>query len=250
MDEAKTRNPAWSRDELILAFDLYMKHRASPPPKGSPEVLEVSKVLSALGKVLGQHSSGTYRNTNGVFMKMMNFRRFDSKYTSDGKIGLTQGNKDEEVVWNLYAHNPSELARVAQFIRDGVAEYQDDEDLAGPDDPDIVESEEGKVATRIHRYRERDRKLVEKAKQLALKKHGHLSCVACGFNFGDRYGASGAGIIDVHHTKPVHTMGPGEKTKVADLALLCSNCHRMVHSKRKWLTLNELRATIKPLIAT
>ena len=245
MEATKTRNPAWSRDELIQAFDLYMKHRASPPTKGSPEVLEVSKVLSALGKVLGQHSSGTYRNTNGEFMKMMNFRRFDPEYTSDGKKGPDAGQQGGGGVWNLYAHNPSELARVAQFIRDGVAEHQNDEDLTGPDEPDIVESEEGKVATRIHRYRERDRKLVEKAKELALKKHGHLSCVACGFNFSNRYGASGAGIIDVHHTKPVHTMGPGEKTKVADLALLCSNCHRVVHGKRKWLTLDQLRATLK-----
>ena len=244
MEDTKTRNPIWNRDELILAFDLYMTHRGSPPPKGSPEVLELSRVLSNLGKVLGQHSSDTYRNANGVFMKMMNFRRIDPEYTSEGKKGLTRGNKDERVVWDLYANDPNELARVAQFIRAGVAEHRNDEDLAGPDEPDIVESEEGKVATRIHRYRERDKKLVAKAKQQALREHGRLSCIACGFDFSDRYGATGAGIIDVHHTKPVHTMHPGEKTKVADLALLCSNCHRVVHAKRKWLTLDELRTTL------
>jgi 5-methylcytosine-specific restriction enzyme A len=50
-----------------------------------------------------------------------------------------------------------------------------------------------------------------------------------------------AGLIDVHHTKPVHTMQLGEKTKVLDLALLCPNCHRVVHSKRQWLTIDQVR---------
>ena len=26
-----------------------------------------------------------------------------------------------------------------------------------------------------------------------------------------------------------------------DLSLLCSNCHRMIHRKKKWLTIDELK---------
>lgn len=33
------RNPPWSRDELILALDLYMTNPASPPGKGSASVV-------------------------------------------------------------------------------------------------------------------------------------------------------------------------------------------------------------------
>ncbi|MDP6032209.1 MAG: HNH endonuclease [Alphaproteobacteria bacterium] len=36
----------------------------------------------------------------------------------------------------------------------------------------------------------------------------------------------------------------GERTKLSDLVLLCSNCHRMVHRKRPWLTVRELRELI------
>jgi hypothetical protein len=36
---------------------------------------------------------------NGIYMKMMNFRRFDPAFTSAGKVDLTRGNKDEEEVW-------------------------------------------------------------------------------------------------------------------------------------------------------
>lgn len=238
------RNVIWSRDELILALDLYIQNRKSPPAKDSPEIAELSEVLNNFGAVLGQRTSMTYRNTNGVYMKLMNFRRFDPEYTSDGKKGLTRGNQDESKVWSQFANNPTHLAEVARFIRRGIAEYKSNVDLAGPDELGIEEAEEGKVATRIHRYRERDRRLVVKAKAQALKKHGRLFCTACGFDFSEMYGEVGANLIDVHHTKPVHTLEPGEKTKVADLVLLCSNCHRVVHSRRKWMTIDQVKEAI------
>jgi len=238
------RNAIWSRDELILALDLYMRHRASPPAKDSPEIEDLSEVLNQLGAVLGQRTSGTYRNTNGVYMKLMNFRRFDSDYTTEGKTGLTRGNQDEARVWDQFAGDPVRLAEVARFIRQGITEHRTDEDLAGPDEPGIEEAEEGKVATRVHRYRERDRRLVAEARAQAMKKHGRLVCAACSFDFSKQYGEVGADIIDVHHTKPVHTMEPGEKTKVADLVLLCSNCHRVVHSRRKWLSVEQVKAAV------
>jgi hypothetical protein len=42
----------------------------------------------------------------------------------------------------------------------------------------------------------------------------------------------------------VHQLLPGSKTKLADLHLLCANCHRMIHAGRPWLTLGQLRACI------
>ena len=62
------RNAPWSRDELILALDLYMRHRASPPGKGSPEIVELSNILNSLGSVLGQRAGENYRNDNGVYI--------------------------------------------------------------------------------------------------------------------------------------------------------------------------------------
>jgi predicted RNA-binding protein with PUA-like domain len=93
------RNPPWTRDELILALELYLRNPSSPPGKESRAVIELSELLNKLGRVLGQRDDETFRNANGVYMKMMNFRRFDQDYTSAGKVGLTRGNKDEEAVW-------------------------------------------------------------------------------------------------------------------------------------------------------
>ncbi|MNT86425.1 HNH endonuclease [compost metagenome] len=93
----------------------------------------------------------------------------------------------------------------------------------------------------MHRYRERDKDLVRKAKKAALKKYGRLACEACGFDFKAAYGPRGDGLIDAHHTKPLHTVTADHRTNVDDLALLCANCHRIVHATREWLTVQEVR---------
>lgn len=112
------RNPDWTRDELIIALDLYLRHRPSPPCRISKEVSALSDTLNRIGNKLhgavGKEKS--FRNANGVYMKLMNFRRFDPEYTGTGKKGLTAGNKDEEVVWQQYADHPARCHDVAQAI--------------------------------------------------------------------------------------------------------------------------------------
>ena len=69
--------------------------------------------------------------------------------------------------------------------------------------------------------------------------------MACGLNFEDRYGRIGAGFIEVHHLQPVSELKEGEKTRIKDLALVCSNCHKMLHRRRPWLGLDDLIKIIK-----
>lgn len=236
-------NPAWSRDELILALDLYLRHRESLPSKYHQEVQELSVFLGKMGRALGITTAESFRNPNGVYMKLGNFRRWDPDYIKDGKTGLAKGNKDEEIVWSEFASATDKLAAVVAAIRTGVNQ-DDGHALQGFDEPEIQEAAEGKVLTRLHRVRERSRKLVEDKKKQALAKHGKLACEACGFDFKKRYGEAGTGLIDVHHTRPLHTLEPGQKTRLQDLALLCANCHRVVHSSRHWLSLDQLRAAL------
>ncbi len=111
---------------------------------------------------------------------------------------------------------------------------------------DAREAVEGarKVEYRRHSARERSRKLVTLKKEAALAATGALACEVCRFDFSDTYGKRGEGFIECHHTKPVETLGDGTPTKLADLALLCANCHRMIHGRRPWLSIGELRALI------
>jgi 5-methylcytosine-specific restriction protein A len=81
-ERSAPRNPTWHRDELILALDLYISNPASPPGKNSNEVLELSNTLNALAVALGASGQQTFRNPNGVYMKVMNFRRFTPSATA------------------------------------------------------------------------------------------------------------------------------------------------------------------------
>jgi predicted HNH restriction endonuclease len=109
-----------------------------------------------------------------------------------------------------------------------------------------TEFPEGKKYEVRHKRRERNPKLVAKAKAQFKVRFGRLFCEACDFDFAAKYGNAGDGFIEVHHDKiPVSELKPNAKTKVSDLALVCSNCHRILHRRRPWLTVQALRRLIK-----
>lgn len=153
------KNPAWTRDEHIIALDFYLSHMPTIPGRDSEEVQELSKVLNNLNSFLEHQKTEKFRNPSGVYMKLMNFRRFDPVYSG---VGLAHWNKDEEVVWNLYAHKQEELSKLALHIKQFATPDAKDIPLIPNDDDE--EGNEGRVLSRIHKYRERDRNLVSKKK--------------------------------------------------------------------------------------
>lgn len=105
----------------------------------------------------------------------------------------------------------------------------------------FMEDEEGRASLRIHLRRERSKKLINAFKASLSS----FACDACGFDFGKKYGRLGTGYIEAHHTIPVASLREGSKTRLVDLAALCANCHRMIHTKRPMLSVDELRAVLK-----
>lgn len=146
------KNPPWTRDEHIIALDFYLSYAPQIPGKDSPEVQELSRVLNGLNSFLDHQTTEKFRNPSGVYMKLMNFRRFDPSYTG---VGLAHGNKDEEIVWNTYAHNREELSKIASHIKQFASSEGATIAQSIPDDEE--EGNEGQVLSRVHRYRERDR---------------------------------------------------------------------------------------------
>jgi hypothetical protein len=144
-------NPDWTRDELIVALDVYLRHRPNPPDKGSKEISDLSRVLNQLGAKLFQADarSVTFRNENGVYMKLMNFRRLDPQYTAGGRRGLVRGAKIDEEVWNEFSGDPRRCHYVAQAIIASL-ERSEIEFTAGDEDEEIQEAPEGRLLTRIH----------------------------------------------------------------------------------------------------
>lgn len=90
---------------------------------------------------------------------------------------------------------------------------------------------------------ERDKSIRDKV--LAMKR-GRVSCEVCGFDFESVYGKLGKGFIHVHHKKPLFSIGENYHPDIEnDFALVCPNCHAMLHRNRKdILTVEKLREMI------
>ncbi|MBO8169061.1 MAG: HNH endonuclease [Thermoanaerobacteraceae bacterium] len=237
------KNPKWHRDELILALDLYFKIDLNKSSPEHPNVIELSELLNKLPIHSNRPNQEKFCNPNGVHMKLMNFRAIDPNYP--GK-GLQRGGKLETEIWDEFATDRKLLSRVAQQIRNTVAGEIAQSVANSSEDEEELEFPEGKILYRIHKARERNQTLVRKAKEIALRQNnGRLKCEVCGFDFREAYGEIGEGYIECHHIIPVSELDLGAKTKLTDLALVCSNCHRMLHRKRPWITIEQLKHLYK-----
>jgi 5-methylcytosine-specific restriction enzyme A len=242
--EGKIRNPLWTRDELILATEFYKQFAPQIPGKTDERLIGLADEIRALASSLGLHGDETFRNPNGVYMKLMELKKYDPEYVGKG-LGRKPRAVEQEV-WDLSSEN---LGKAAQSIREilksiefGHTPWEGAVDVA---EPEVAEAAEGALVSRVHRYRERDTKIVKSKKKQFLKKHGRLYCEACNFDFVAAYGDRGEGFIECHHTVPVSEMKSGDKTKLSDLALICANCHRMIHAKRPWLSVQGLIGLLK-----
>lgn len=134
--------------------------------------------------------------------------------------------------------DPVDMTELAEDLRraiqlDPVADQSSDLDL----DPDS--SPEGRIMQRFQIIRERDPRLRARKIKVVRRACGYVRCEVCGFDFEDTYGSRGRDYIECHHRTPLSESGP-TMTAAEDLALLCSNCHRMIHRHRPWLSVDQL----------
>lgn len=104
---------------------------------------------------------------------------------------------------------------------------------------------EGQSKLAVHMRYERNSALVKKIKESAIKSNPMMNCDVCGFSFFEKYGELGQGFIEAHHKKPLSETKETKTTR-DDIALVCSNCHRMIHKGTSQLE-NNLIMTIDEL---
>ena len=76
------------------------------------------------------------------------------------------------------------------------------------------------------------------------KRHHGTRCQVCALDFAERYGAIGKGFIEAHHLRPIYSLAEGAAVVydvAKDFAVLCSNCHRMIHRTADPSDLSGLR---------
>lgn len=239
------RNPKWHRDEIILALDLYFSSSRGSIDDKNPRIIEVSQILNELPLFPDRPDEVKFRNANGVTLKLSNFLAFDPEY---GGKGMSRGSKLDKIVFNEFFNDKEKLRRIAGEIKKIAGDpeikqkiYSIEEDEESLNDTVM----EGQVLYKLHKVRERDVAIVQTKKNEVFKLLGKLACEACIFEFEYFYGDIGKGYIECHHRTPLARMELASRTTLDDLALVCSNCHRMLHRSFETLSVDDLRMKIK-----
>jgi 5-methylcytosine-specific restriction enzyme A len=229
-------NPKWTWDETLLALDLYVDCGRSIPSSEDPRVKELSRLLRTLPHHAIASRQPTFRNPDGVVFKLQNLRQL-----ATGK-GLGNVSATDRKIWAEYGSKLQSVKQVASRIRQAI-ELSDALSSEQDNDDDQVEFAEGGVFTAIHRRRERNRN-IRKRLIAARKKKGQLQCEMCQSLPWARNVTLEAASFEAHHVVPV-AAALERKTRLSDMALLCANCHRLLHRaislEGRWLDIYEAR---------
>lgn len=171
-----------------------------------------------------------------------NGRKYPSKYTIS--LANVLPNKQELPVAVFFGGNEANNFLIARDFT------VCDKKSGKPAKPEPISEDgessfpEGKAKYQRHRRYERDSRIARLAKSKRMQEKKSLGCDACGFCFQKKYGAREAGFIEALHNLPVSQLGARQRTKISDIALVCSNCHRMLHRANPWLSVDALKAII------
>lgn len=102
--------------------------------------------------------------------------------------------------------------------------------LGVTEDPEVA-GYEGQVRLLFVRHRRREQRVRRAKIEATLAATGRLACEVpgCGFDFERRYGAAARGFAHVHHLKPLASLEAPRRTRLEDVAIVCANCHAMIH---------------------
>jgi putative restriction endonuclease len=92
----------WSRQELILAFNLYLKLPFGKMHKQTPEIIELANLLG--------------RTPSSIGMRLGNFASVDPNLQARGIGGLKGGMNQVRPIWDEFFHNQEELVFLSEQI--------------------------------------------------------------------------------------------------------------------------------------
>ena len=225
-------NPNWTRDETILALDLYLTCDVIPPSGNDSRVRDLSNLLRSLPIHRQESRTETFRNPASVFFKLQNIRQ-----VATGR-GLQNVAATDREVWADLGSAHDQTRHLAEAIRRGVRL------LDGAESADLEQEREffeGKILTRLHKTRERKPGL-RRALLKFRRKLGALRCETCGGTSPSADPVYEDAFFEVHHLIPIAEAAE-RRTSLKDVALLCAGCHRLLHraiaTERRWLDLTE-----------
>ncbi len=108
MIKKPNKGDRWSREEMILVFNLYFKLTYGQMDHRNPQVQELANIMG--------------RSSNSVAMRLNNFAACDPMLKARGISGLSSNTKSSQLYWNEFFHNQEALIFESEKI---LAEYQE-----------------------------------------------------------------------------------------------------------------------------
>ena len=102
---------------------------------------------------------------------------------------------------------------------------------------------EGKPKLTKHYYRERDPTLRRRKLAHMIDNSDGLSCECCN-DKAARYRERAKRVFEIHHKIPLASYDGGRITQLHEVAVLCANCHRVIHATNPPRTVEDLRAEL------
>lgn len=106
---------------------------------------------------------------------------------------------------------------------------------------------EGNSVLKLHLQKERNTQMIQKFKQHRMLSDPYLHCEICGFSFCEKYGSIGKSFAEAHHITPISSLTEESETTFADLMIVCSNCHSMLHRNNPPLSPLMLKKYVEEL---
>lgn len=97
----------WTKEETIIAFNIYCKIPFKSSSKSNPIIIKYANIIG--------------RSPSALNMKIGNFGRLDPALRKQGILGLGNGSKMDEKVWNEFNGNWEKLAYYSEQL---IAEFQ------------------------------------------------------------------------------------------------------------------------------
>jgi hypothetical protein len=232
-------------NELILIFQTvnrhsgypagtYLTHIVTPVEKnsatdetGSHPFKRLVTVVARAERPIPKPPEFDFREPNRGWACSLDTIKPFSRYNIEASF-----REKQRIFWELFNNKDPKLKQTNISAIELAGSEQSDGSLEGAE----------KYLVGRHKYYERDPKIIKDKKRLA-EADGILFCEVCKFDFSKRYGLHGNGFIECHHKTPIAVNGE-RKTTVEDLALVCPNCHRMLHRKNAnndFYTVEELQ---------
>ncbi len=96
-----TRN-LWTREELILAFNLYLKIPFGKMHSTNKDVIHLANLIG--------------RSSNSIALRLVNFASVDPVLKARGIKGMDGGTKIVQPIWDEFYHNQEELVFLSEQI--------------------------------------------------------------------------------------------------------------------------------------